>query len=73
MLICFSGWSLHRGPGVAVLTALSSVAAWGCHNYKLNLSTAGGHSVGVVAALGYQCAYLCVKVDVRNEYLQNAK
>ena len=31
----FSDWSVHRGPGVAVLTALSSLATWGCHNYKL--------------------------------------
>ena len=32
MTICFSGWSLYWGPGVAVLTALSSLATWGCHD-----------------------------------------
>ena len=34
-LFFFSDSSVHRGPGVAILTALSSLATWGCHNYKL--------------------------------------
>ena len=32
-----------------------------------SLSATGGDRVGVVVAIGYQCTYLCVKVDVYNE------
>ena len=34
-------------------------------------SEAAGDTFGVVIALGYHCTCLCVKADVRNEYLSS--